>query len=347
MQHTKVDYILVGQGLAGSWLAHELIKRELSVVVLNHETDKTSTLRAAGLYNPITGRKMVKTWFADKLFANLEEAYQNIENLLNKKFLYPLPLYRPFQTIEDKNNRKGCTGGSYGSFVDCILPGGINQAHLSDGFGGIVVKHTGYVDLLTFVSSFRSYLLNKGIYRSGVFDYKELELEDTGIFYKEFCAKKIIFCQGTNYENKLWKELPFRLVRGELMDVTCGIETEYIIIKSVFMIPKNGFFTVGATYDHENLSFDPQKKGIESLKLKFSKLYRGSYRISDKRAGVRPATFDGKPFIGLHPKYNAAGIFNGFGTKGVSLAPYFAARYADFLEGKTSLEPKVDVQRVY
>ena len=113
------------------------------------------------------------------------------------------------------------------------------------------------------------------------------------------------------------------------------------------MIPKNGYFTVGSTYDRNILSFEPQASGIRDLKQRLSKLFKGSYRIIDKRAGVRPATYDRKPFIGLHQKFKTLGIFNGFGTKGVSLTPYFASQFADYLIGQSEIDKEVDVQRTF
>ncbi len=47
--------------------------------------------------------------------------------------------------------------------------------------------------------------------------------------------------------------------------------------------------------------------------------------------------------LGLHPSYPQVGIFNGLGTKGCLLAPYFAAHMADFLTGKNKLMQEVDV----
>ena len=39
------------------------------------------------------------------------------------------------------------------------------------------------------------------------------------------------------------------------------------------------------------------------------------------------------------------GIFNGLGTKGVLLAPYFAKQFSEFLTGKCEIEKEVDVKR--
>ncbi len=344
----KVDLIIVGQGIAGSWLADELLSRGKEILVINYETKNTSSLKAAGLFNPITGKKMTKTWLADQVFPVLENRYQKLERTLNKKFLNPIPIYRPFNTAGEKNEwstKVEETG--YLNFVEKLVSQPIGYQHIQDELGGIILKRSGYVDLKSFLSSFRDYLIDKGVYKSEMFDYKALEFVSEKIKYKDIEAEKVIFCEGPNLDNPFFKELPFKLVRGEVMDIECGLAEDHIINRGVFMIPKNGYHTIGSTYDHKNLSFEPQPEGISNIKRRLSKLFTGPYRIKEKRAGIRPATFDRKPFIGLHHEIKTLGIFNGFGTKGVSLTPFFASNFVDFLEGKAKIETEADVQRVY
>ncbi len=344
----KVDFIIVGQGIAGSWLAHELIKRGKEILVVNYETENTSSNKAAGLFNPITGKKMTKTWLADQIFPALENQYQELETLLNKKLLHQIPIYRPFNTIGEKNEwETKIEEPGYLNFVEKLESESIGFQHIQDELGGIILKKSGYVDMKLLISSFRDFLVDKGLYRSEMFDYKAMEFVSEKIMYKEIETSKVIFCEGPNKDNPFFNNLPFKPVRGEVMDIECGLPEDYIINRGVFMIPKNGFHTIGSTYDHKNLSFEPQPEGISSIKQRLSKLFVGPYRIKDKRAGIRPATFDRKPFIGLHQERKTLGIFNGFGAKGVSLTPFFATNFVDFLEGKTKIETEADVQRVY
>ena len=131
------------------------------------------------------------------------------------------------------------------------------------------------------------------------------------------------------------------------MDIKTELNSDFIVNQGVFMIPKNGYFTIGSTYDHNNLTYQPQPEGIDTLKQRLQNLFTGKYEIIDERAGVRPATHDRKPYIGLHNSYKTLAIFNGFGTKGVSLTPYFAKHFVDVLQGSAALDQEVDVQRVY
>ncbi len=346
MQLTKVDYIIVGLGIAGIWLSHELIRRNKVVLVIDQGIDQTSSKKAAGLYNPITGRKMVKTWKADDLFKKLEETYRKLEVLTNQTFIHPKPIYRPFLTIEDQNDWQGRKGDpSLDDYVQSIEMHSQKIKNIHDPFGGIMIKRSGYVDLPGLIFAYKKYLTSKGIYQQELFDLSAMVNSEKAVTYKNWSAKKIIFCGGP-YISKLWADLPFKPVRGDLIDIECDLSQEYVINQGVFIIPKKGFFTVGSTYDHDNLSFNPLPSGIENIEKRLSKIFLGNYRMWDSRAGMRPSTHDRRPYIGFHKKIRTLGIFNGFGTKGVSLTPYFANHFADVLEEKDELQKEVNVERV-
>jgi glycine/D-amino acid oxidase-like deaminating enzyme len=76
-----------------------------------------------------------------------------------------------------------------------------------------------------------------------------------------------------------------------------------------------------------------------------SRLIKANFSIQQHEAGVRPATADRRPLLGLHPAFPCMGIFNGLGTKGVSIAPYFAAHFADLLLENKQLDQEVSISR--
>ncbi|MEM9340268.1 MAG: FAD-dependent oxidoreductase, partial [Bacteroidota bacterium] len=268
MERRKLDYLIIGQGLAGSWLAYELAARGKKILVLNDETERISTLKAAGLYNPITGRNMIKTWLADEIFQHLEERYRSLEQKTGTRFLYPIPIYRPFVSIEEKNDWDGkIENPTFMPYVDSLETKSIYD-DINDQLGGIILKKTGYVNLPEFILAMRKYLVSIGAYQVGKFDYQQLVIEGSGARYKEWDVSQLIFCEGVNPSNHFWGDLPFKNVRGELIDVSCELKSEHIINRGVFMIPKDGYFTVGSTYDHKILSFEPQEKGINDLSMR-------------------------------------------------------------------------------
>lgn len=344
----KVDYLIVGQGIAGSVLALELLKADKEIFIINRETENTSSNKAGGLYNPITGRNMVKTWLADELFSGLEQYYQSLETLLEANFLFPKPIYRPFFSFEEQNDWQGrAPNTDYAMFVKQIHSNSLNVSGVEDTFGGLELNVCGSVDLPILVGASRKYFINKGVYLSEVFDYDAMEESGKGYIYKDFFAKRVIFCEGPEaIKNPYTKHLPFKPVKGELIDIKTDLPTNRILNRSVFMLPKNGIFRVGSTYDHSSLDYEPTEAGKKNIEARLGKLYRNDYQVVGQSAGVRPATFDRRPFIGFLSRHKNIGVFNGFGTKGVSLVPFFATQYVNYLLGKGDLYPDVDLKRV-
>ncbi len=338
----------MGQGLAGTLLALELMDAGQSVFILNKETEHTASMKAAGLYNPITGRKMVKTWLADELFAGLESHYEHLEKKLDAKFLFPQPIYRPFFSIEEQNDWQGKIGeAEYQNVVDRMHTKSLNIDGVIDTYGGLELKASGSVDLPELISAARSFFIDKACYANEAFDYSKLEEEIDVIRYQDIEAKKVIFCEGPGVtDNPYFKDYPFKLVKGEVLDVKTKLSEQRIVNRSVFMLPRHGVFKVGSTYDHSVLDHQPTAAGRTNICDRMEKIYEGDYEIVGHKAGVRPATYDRRPFIGLVGKLGSVGIFNGFGAKGVSLVPFFATQYVNYLLGNSELHEGVSLGRL-
>lgn len=344
----KVDYLIVGQGVAGSLLAHELRQSGASVFVWNHETENTSSNKAAGMYNPITGRKMVKSWLADEIFPGLESYYRGLEKAYQAEVIFPKPVYRPFFSVEEQNDWEGKSAEeNFTGFIKQLCPETIKVDGIVDPFGGLLLNYSGYVDLPVLIRAVRKSLDNRGMYGTGMFHYDQMKVHPDFISYKNVKAKRIIFCEGPEaVSNPYWRHLPFRPVRGEIMEIEATLPEDMIVSRGVFIVPKKGYFQVGSTYDHSNLSYTPDPEGIKTIRNRLSKIFNGKYRIIGALAGVRPATYDRKPFIGSHPQEEKVMIFNGFGTKGVSLVPYFARQLVNYLQNEKNLPPQADISRI-
>jgi glycine/D-amino acid oxidase-like deaminating enzyme len=55
----QVDYLIIGQGLAGSLLSWELLQHGCSIHLIDNQQENASQI-AAGLINPVTGMRLVK-----------------------------------------------------------------------------------------------------------------------------------------------------------------------------------------------------------------------------------------------------------------------------------------------
>jgi glycine/D-amino acid oxidase-like deaminating enzyme len=338
-----IQFLLVGQGLAGSLLGYELLRRGYSIRIVDPVVEDTSSNVAAGLYNPITGREMKKTWMADVLFAGLEGFYLNLERKLGARFIQTTPIYRPFRDMAEQNDWQTKSSESmYQPFVRTILSSSLGIQHLHDPFGGLVLRPSGAVDTGELVRALRGYFVERGVFIQSNYP------DEDPHHYEGMAFERVIFCNGVYArESPFWRAIPFRPVRGEVMDVRLELPGDYIYNRGVFLLPREGFFKLGSTYMHHPLTFEPQPKGLDELHRRLAGLYTGPVEMLSARAGVRPATYDRRPFIGWHPENKAVGIFNGFGAKGVSLVPYFSNLFVDQIEAKANIHPEADVRRVF
>ena len=346
----KVDYVLVGQGLAGSILAFHLLERGKKILVINRSDQNTSSMAAAGIYNPITGRKMVKSWLADQLFPYLIKFYRKLEEKIEIEVLQSMPIYRPFVSVAEQNDWMAKSSeSSFKSYIEKVIDKDQYLPEVKSPYGGLLLKSAGFVDIPKLLEGCRRYLAHRGIYREEKFDITKMVVLEDRVKYNELEAKKIIFCQGPQgVKNDYFKWLPFRLVKGELILIRIPRPLTIIINRGIFILPiADGLCKVGATFDWKDRSLEATGKAMAELKGKLDNLVDFQYQLVKQIAGIRPATIDRRPFIGIHPKYEPLVIFNGLGTKGISLAPYFSKQLVDFLDQKKGLPKEVDISRFF
>jgi glycine/D-amino acid oxidase-like deaminating enzyme len=78
----RPDILIVGQGLAGSLLAWELECAGISFVIADRGHSTAATLAAAGIINPITGRRLAKSWRIDVFHPFARATYRALERAL-------------------------------------------------------------------------------------------------------------------------------------------------------------------------------------------------------------------------------------------------------------------------
>lgn len=343
-----VDYIIVGRGIAGAVLAYTLMQRNCKVAMPGSDAAHTASEVAAGIVNPITGKKLSKTWRAETLFSFLAPFYRQMEETVGGRFFHQMPVYRLFNTMEEQNTWLGRTSEpEYGRFIRSA--GRLYPDTIVQPYGGMEINEAGYVNIPVMLESFHAWFREKGVHRSGVFGVDEAAVAGGRVKWRDITARKIIFCEGAfGRQNPYFNWLPFRPVKGELLTVRIpGAGFRHIINQHFFIMPtqREDTYRVGATYEWKDLSWEPTAAAHEELTGRLRKLVRVPFEVLEQRAGVRPATADRRPFVGIHPHIPEVAIFNGLGTKGVSLAPFFAEQFAEHLLNDKELDSEVHIRR--
>jgi glycine oxidase len=349
---TNYDYIIAGQGLAGTVLAYTLLREGRSVLIIDDNDPAAASKVAAGIYNPIVPKRLAKSWRADELLPVMHEFYPSIEKLLHGTFFHTKRMIKPFTQEQEKLHWLKKAGEDMGEYLSTEIFMDDMEGMIESPLGFSEILGTGNLDTITFLEGSRWYFKKLGILLEERFDHRLLALkEEDEAVYKDYHAGKVIFCEGHRAaENPYFSFADYRLTKGEVLIIKLpedrSIAQDFIINKGVFVLPlENNTYKVGATFDWQDMTQEPTTKARLELAEKLRKVLKIPFEIVDQQAGIRPTINDRRPVIGLHPEHSMLGIFNGLGTKGVMLAPYFAKHFSGFLQGRHPLDPEVDVLR--
>ncbi len=344
----EIDFLLIGQGLAGTVLGYRLKQQGSKILIIDQPNENNSSRVAAGLYNPVTGRKMVKTWKADQLFPEIVELYQELEELTGCKFLRKQNIYRPFLTIEEQNEWMGHSADpAFEPYLEKIYQTSQSDS-MHDRYGGVMLKNCGWLDINPMLDSMKEYFQVEIIEEA--FDEDLLVKTGDHWKYKSIQAKSIVYCNGLGaLKSRFFGDLPFAPVKGEILELRQAFSPDYIVNRGVFRVNlQQDIFRVGSTYSHSDLDTGPTESAKIELLSRLEDLISEPVReLVSHKFGIRPATRDRKPFLGKHPKEQSVYMFNGFGAKGVSLIPYFSKKMIGLLLENKPLEKEVDIARYF
>lgn len=344
----EIDFLLIGQGLAGTALAYRLKQAGKKIKIIDQPGANNSSRVAAGLFNPVTGRKMVKTWKADLLFPVIKPFYRELEDLTGKNFLTEKAIYRPFLTTEEQNEWMGHSADpGFEAYLEKIYTKSQSE-FLKDPNGGVMLRNSGWLNINNLLDAMTSYFKEELIAEE--FDESLLIREENYWSYKDLKVNAVIYCNGLGAMNsRFFNFLPFAPVKGEILEVKQNFTPDYVVNRGVFRVHLgNGLHRVGSTYTKHDLDVGPTIAAKNEILERLTDLVQVPIeKIVSHKTGIRPATRDRKPFLGKHPTELGVYIFNGFGAKGVSLVPYFSEQMTSYLLNKKAIDPEVDIARYF
>lgn len=342
-------YLLIGQGLAGTLLAHFLEKAGKSVFVIGRQDEGAASRVAAGLINPITGRRFVKSWRVDSLIPFARNTYRELEQKLGISLYYERNILRALAGPGEENAWLARSGepGYQHYILDRAEPGAY-AGKIKQAYSYGEVRHSAQVDVGLLVEAYRQYLEQKGAYREETFDYTQLEMVKGGVVYPGIKAETAVFCEGPwARANPFFNYLPFQGDKGEVLIARIpGAGFEKILKQEVFIVPlENGLYWVGSNYVKGPEDGRPTEAGASYLRSHLEQVLKIPFEVVAHRAAIRPTVRGRRPFLGRHPEFPQLALFNGLGTKGASLGPYWASHIADHLVKNVTLDGEVDIQR--
>ncbi|MES2131877.1 MAG: FAD-binding oxidoreductase [Bacteroidota bacterium] len=342
------DFIIVGQGLAGSVLSLSLIKSGYTVCVIDKPGMSYCSQAAAGIWNPVVFKRLTKSWLADDVVPELISFYNYAEKLFGTKLIHERSILKPFTEQQEKNLwvKKAETENG---FLDPVLYKDLKLSEQNVIAEYSKVLNAGNIDVKLFLESTKKYLVSLGSYLEERFDHNLLKNTNGVVSYNSISAKQIVFCEGHLIsQNPFFKNIPMKPAKGEVLTIYCeGLLLENDILnKGIFVLPLgNNTYKVGATYEWEQLNDLATEKAKDELTKKLDAIITVPYKIIAHEAGIRPAVTDRRPVIGKHSEISNYYVFNGFGTKAVMLAPYFAEKFCQNASRQQKLSIEVDPER--
>jgi glycine/D-amino acid oxidase-like deaminating enzyme len=344
----QTQYLIVGQGISGTFLSYYLAREKKDFIVIDDNYPDAPSKIAAGIINPVTGRRLVTVWMVEDILPFAWKAYQEIGEsvgitaIVQKSIIdfFPNPFMREgfLQKIES------------GDHYVHTYP---DQNHFNPLFnyelGCGEIKPVYIAQLETLLPAWRERLADSGNLLEESFELKHLDVQPTQVKYKDITAEKIFFCDGPAcFENPFFRNLPFAPNKGEsLLARIPGLPDTHIYKKGIMIVPmqEKELFWVGASYVWDFDHAKPTTAFYESTRQSLEQTLKIPFEIVAHRAGLRPATLERRPFVGLHPLFPSLGILNGMGTKGCSLAPFFANQLKDHLVKESPIAKDADVKR--
>lgn len=340
----NVDYIIVGDGYAGLFFAHQLIRNNKTFVLFS-EGEKSASQVSAGIINPVVLKKFTTFWKAQEQIDFLKSTLKEIENYTGENYLIDAPIHRIFHDENEQSlwlKKSGNDDLLY--FLDKnfdhlkvvkndFLSGKVNQsARLNvNGF---------FAGLFNFLEKNKKLIADK-------FIYSDLDLEKS--IYKDFAFKNILFCEGMGVKhNPFFSEIPVNPNKGHHIKVELSekIPENITIKKKHFLFPLNEqLYFYGGTYDREQLHHEIDDSAVEQLKKGLTEFYPHPFEIKEVNFGFRPTVKDRRPIIGRHSDYYNLYVFNGLGARGILNGCYFSKSLFDFIEKDIPLDKEISLER--
>ena len=279
----RSEIFILGQGLAGTILGWELEFAGIGFAIADRGHAGAATTAAAGIINPITGRRLVKRWRVDELFPVARAAYGRIEATLGLRLWHDRRVRRFYADDSERTafERKAATGE--------LAP--FAGEHDARGFW---IRPVAQIELSALLSASRQHWLEKGVLRPEALSL-ERALVDHAL---------VIDCRGlATTREDAYSFIPWECSKGERLDLSiAGLEPDVILNRRHWVLPVGSNEAwVGATHDVGIVDATPTSEGRARLEDSARALIGPDFQVTGGRCGIRVALPDKLPVIGKHP----------------------------------------------
>ena len=322
------DVLIVGQGLAGTLLAWEFERAGIAFALADGGHRRAATMAAAGIINPITGRRLVKSWRIDTLRPAAAAVFRELEVALGVPLWHEMRVRRLFADAREREIFSAKQArGELAPFA-----GEADEA-------GFWIHGAARVEVGALLAAARARWRSAGRLCE--------EVTDLGEVAPRFA--QVIDCTGvaaTGQEK--FRSLPWEHAKGEVLAVAvAGLAPDVILNRRHWIVPVGeGAAWVGATHEPATRDGEPSGAARVALERSACELLAGrAFTVTGQRAGVRVYLPDKRPVAGCLAGCDRIGLLNGLGSKGALWAPFLARQWVRHLTAGASFDPEIGVGR--
>ena len=345
---TKVDYIVVGLGIAGICLCETLATNSKSFIAIDGGLHG-STANSGGVLNPTVLKRFNAAWNVSQFYPVAISFYPKLSIKLNQKLFHQTPILKIFKSVEEQNDWSVASDKrELEQFLSANLVSNENpNIEASLGFGKVI--GTARIDTELLLSGYRDYLKSKGQLLEETFNYDNLKNLRDSVNYNSIKAQKIIFCEGSAVnENPFFPKMAIIPNKGEYLVIKAPQLNLNTFLKGAFyIIPQgNSYYKVGATFGRDDVSTTPTIEARAEIVSKLKTMINCPFEIVEQTVGIRPTTKDRKPLLGSLSSTPRIAFFNGLGTRGFTMAPLLSKILYNYVENGIAIPSEMDINRL-
>jgi glycine oxidase len=343
-----VDYLIVGQGLAGSVFAALLLERGRPFVVVDDDHRTAASKAAGGIINPITGKRLNRPSLIGELLQDSFSTYPMIEQLVGVPLFTRRKVLRLF--VDDVEQRRWEAKRHLPEYEQYVSPTSPEvPTNLVSAHGGFEITVAGQLDIRQFITRFRSLLKAQDRLLEAPFRYDLLRISSAAVEWRDIRARYVIFCEGYRMtENPYFNAIRLNPAKGEVLTLETPDFSDLRIVQCGKWIFRSlsGQILAGTTYSWDHLDENPTCEAKDQIRKGIQSFCELDFEVTDHRAGVRAVTkADNRPIVGVHPNWPRLAILNGFGSKGALQVPFSARQLLENLEQNEYLHSEIAVCR--
>lgn len=300
------QFIIIGQGIAGTILGFELLKAEKQIMIINDSKQPAASRTAGAVLNPhkIGSTQSTPLDHLQKFDITIQ-FYQRLEIQLNTSFLFEKPL-----VILDKNTLS-------------------DDRHFNWG-----VKHvytnTYFLDAQHFLEASKEYFISKGIYLEDTFKLKPDTWRDKNYRWRDLETESILFCEGAQVrKNPIFTKHSFLKNKGDalILHIPDLSQDRIVQMGNIRLLPiGNHRFWLGTQHIWDFETVMPDEKWRTQATSDLANIINVPFQVIDHLAAERPTT-PGQKLILEYDSASSIGIVNGMGSRGFTQAALHIPRY--------------------